>query len=729
MKPSSSAPKPFKGPKPSVEIVEISSVADEDEAVTGRGALRGLSQKLILPECSTEASVEATNAGDEAEVKPSQPSTRSTRGSRYGRADVNYDMKYHPMDEVTRPLRAAKRRSGGRSVSESLTHEDGVTSDESEPPSPMSGSESDEDDADDDEDEESAALMSTQRAKDPKATRTSTRAAAKKPVDYSRFHHPQDRWLLGRKHRNENLVPTDRDLDSLPTKRSRKHERSEYSDEVTDNDVPGAEGREVSAVYSKPRKKLRSTGSSSPAKSKQHDQSSPATKRIFDDIELPRMDDMNSDELNEQFDSAARGSQMVSRDPAEIDEDMAVAPTTLRSTPSQRDLTQDTIAGVDQLLDAAGPSTGGSDEDPTDLELLDKAMSRATGKDAQERSDMASPSKLPPSGSSRKLSMVANQSGDDGGNDGREDVVGDAVTNRQPQTARIVGIGSAKLARPNLTGYALSTDSSSPARLSCDEERQRQGRPRSAKMNNSDANGIGSSLASVRDDEFTSPAFTASPVFSTTAAQDAEHAAPSEFEEHFSITEVRSGMERAIEVHGTQSNDAHGQTAIGSAISSQSTNAAPVSTQESGVLPPTVAPSSAATSFTAAMGVEVGGLDGSSNAKTVNTAIQAMRAVDSRITDTSLGKVHDDGTFSHESGASHAVPALGQEAMRDSSALRALGGVNHTPGALRQRAAQQLDELKSDLVSEQNVLNGDENRSPQHGANGDNRFATHHVEE
>lgn len=132
----------------------------------------------MLAEPAVETSVEGT--GREASVD-TQP-RHATRSTINGRADVNYSVKYHPMDEVTRPKRAA-RITGSRPPTSFAD-----TSDEEEPE--LSDGES----SDDEEPSESSDTPTT-RAPDPRAVRHSSRAEAQKQVNYSNAHHPQD-WAI-----------------------------------------------------------------------------------------------------------------------------------------------------------------------------------------------------------------------------------------------------------------------------------------------------------------------------------------------------------------------------------------------------------------------------------------------------------------------------------------------------------------------------------------------------
>lgn len=93
------------------------------------------------------------------------------------------------MDEVTRPKRA-QRVTGSRSLSVSAIHRETETSDEEEPEL-YSGESSDMDDQCED------IETPEERMPDPRAVRHSARAEAKKLVNYSKKHHPQDDAIPG----------------------------------------------------------------------------------------------------------------------------------------------------------------------------------------------------------------------------------------------------------------------------------------------------------------------------------------------------------------------------------------------------------------------------------------------------------------------------------------------------------------------------------------------------
>ncbi|RMX72450.1 hypothetical protein D0869_14605 [Hortaea werneckii] len=164
-------------------------------AVSRRGPLRDLDPNNVLPTPATQPSFKVANSDDDLAItdedEASREPPRSTRASRLGRQKVNYDMKYHPMDEVTRPKRAAKRIPASCPPKTSIKI-DLETSDASSniDLDLLSG---------DDESELESKNSDNElvRKPDPRATRHSARSEARKAVNYSRKHHPQDHGLPG----------------------------------------------------------------------------------------------------------------------------------------------------------------------------------------------------------------------------------------------------------------------------------------------------------------------------------------------------------------------------------------------------------------------------------------------------------------------------------------------------------------------------------------------------
>ncbi|GAB1736572.1 hypothetical protein NU219Hw_g8200t1 [Hortaea werneckii] len=164
-------------------------------AVARRGPLRDLDPNNILPTPATQPSLKVANGDDDLAIMDEEEASceppQSTRATRSGRQKVNYDMKYHPMDEVTRPKRAAKRTPASCPPKTSIKI-DLETSDASSTIDLdlLSG---------DDESELESKNSDNElvREPDPRATRHSARSEARKAVNYSRKHHPQDHGLPG----------------------------------------------------------------------------------------------------------------------------------------------------------------------------------------------------------------------------------------------------------------------------------------------------------------------------------------------------------------------------------------------------------------------------------------------------------------------------------------------------------------------------------------------------
>lgn len=164
----------------------------EDEAVAKeprlRGALRGLDRSNMLAP-SDRRSLGAGEGGRQS--TPADTPQHETRASRHGKIPVNYSAKWHPMDEVIRPKRARTLENGSTSRRAiNLGHDSELES--------FSGGGTDEDD-----DEEDMPDTPFKREPDAGATRRSDRSEARKPVNYSKAHHPQDHLLPGYRHRSK----------------------------------------------------------------------------------------------------------------------------------------------------------------------------------------------------------------------------------------------------------------------------------------------------------------------------------------------------------------------------------------------------------------------------------------------------------------------------------------------------------------------------------------------
>lgn len=273
----------------------LSDEEDSDAAVETRGPLRGLNLNNVLWDPQTQASVEISDDenGDEKAPNVTQQPVHSTRASRYGRAAVNYDMKYHPMDEVTRPKRAAKRRSGSRSVSTSAKRDlQDDTSEESEASEAKDARSEPESETDGQFD--IGDLLATQRVPDPKATRRSGRSEAHKAVNYSRKYHPQDYGVPGYQHKAKQLPSAGITPSS---KISNKRKLVEDSADEEGSDLVDEEDESTKSPV-RARKQLKSTMSNSPttlrAKEKLKNRKGKQRRNL--------LSDMNTEQVTEVLD-------------------------------------------------------------------------------------------------------------------------------------------------------------------------------------------------------------------------------------------------------------------------------------------------------------------------------------------------------------------------------------------------------------------------------------------
>lgn len=159
-----------------------------------------------------------------------------------GRA-VNYDLKFHPMDVVTRPNSAAVSRHC-KSVSFADSEDDEQISLPSSPESSSSDTSVSQDSPLSNAPRQRITL--TPRTPDPRAVRHSSRKAARKPVIYSSKHHPQDYGLPGYRHRA--IIIEDDDEQAID--RDARAQASQKRDNDDSNDQAQSAPRQA-------RKKLR----------------------------------------------------------------------------------------------------------------------------------------------------------------------------------------------------------------------------------------------------------------------------------------------------------------------------------------------------------------------------------------------------------------------------------------------------------------------------------------
>lgn len=206
------------------------------------------------------------------------------------------------MDDVTRPKRAQKRRSGSCSFSIPALPDE-IETDEETLPSSAGGSDNESEASGDDADaSDQVALV---RRPDPKASRRSSRSQVQKTVNYSAKHHPQDARIPGFQHKARSLREAQRSA-SKKSKKSKPHavviddedDEAEAEDGTVDEDTrtqspprPRKRLRILEAVRPSPRKGRRS-------KRTQDSNSRPKGRRI-----------LISDDVDSIAEQAMRGSQ------------------------------------------------------------------------------------------------------------------------------------------------------------------------------------------------------------------------------------------------------------------------------------------------------------------------------------------------------------------------------------------------------------------------------------
>ncbi|KAK3070320.1 hypothetical protein LTR53_010671 [Teratosphaeriaceae sp. CCFEE 6253] len=244
-----------KSRKGRIELVEIDT--DEEAAETRprqRGALRGLDTNVVL--APTHPTIEVSDEHEDGDLDDG----------------TLYDLKYHPMDRVTRPKAAATRRSGSLPWSVKFEVE-GETSEESAPSEPRDSDFGSEEDAD--------APAATQRLPDPKASRHSARSGAQTSVNYDMKIHPQDYGVSGFKRNAKRAIALSKAVEKVVSKspvvaKKRKSHVSvgegatlfNHDDAISDGDCEDEDDRGPAlrdAPTFRPHKKLKSHRSSSPA--------------------------------------------------------------------------------------------------------------------------------------------------------------------------------------------------------------------------------------------------------------------------------------------------------------------------------------------------------------------------------------------------------------------------------------------------------------------------------
>ena len=359
--------------------------SSEEERNSGprlSGALRGLNPKNVLSTPLTKSTVEHLGKEDDGDPLASTQSVHETRGSRYGRTSANYNMKYHPMDEVTRPKRAAKVRSGSRSSS-ATAERDGDGSDVSEP-SLRDDSRSDglSDAATIESDGETS--LPARRKRDPLATRQSARASAQKAVDYNTKHHPQDYGLPGYRKRAKSpdgYKHTQVSQKATQQRQGRAHTESMVVASDTGSDEEPCSAPEP-AKLARPHKPLKSLGSKEQLRSEQSKTTKARRRARVSADQRKDPKSMGTSEVDDFVGELVAKSQVpTSRKVSHVEVLLDYPVSNERSVPSPptssaANKLRDAAAGAFDLIHACGDDTAPNTDDPSgDLERLENVHS------------------------------------------------------------------------------------------------------------------------------------------------------------------------------------------------------------------------------------------------------------------------------------------------------------------------------------------------------------------
>ncbi|KAM3424094.1 hypothetical protein BST61_g11357 [Cercospora zeina] len=270
--------------KPTQERIEVTP---SPPSPTLNGPLRGLNPSKYLIRDNVKRTVEPANDDDDDDdgSTMSTPSTKhATRASRGLGKDVSYDMKYHPMDKVTRPHSAVTRRQS-KSASLAMSEAEDDASVTMNTDKDLSGDSSHYDlsYSENSQNEEDPGtriqpIVIEPRRPDPKASRHSARDAARRPINYSKKYHPQDHGIPGYRSRPifTQADPLPDHQDSIASTKSEKR-APPSSDEIdTDEDDEMAP---TSSGTRRPRKKLKSLGNEPPLRVKKKKRSRQSTSK------------------------------------------------------------------------------------------------------------------------------------------------------------------------------------------------------------------------------------------------------------------------------------------------------------------------------------------------------------------------------------------------------------------------------------------------------------------
>lgn len=289
-----------------------------------------------------------------------------TRSQRHGRALVNYSVKYHPMDDVTRPKRA-QRITGSRSLS--APGSQGEESSSEDEPELSSGEGTDSDGSNSSDESDTA----TARLPDPRATRHSARPEAHKQVNYSKAHHPQDHSLPGFQHRAKRRKRSQQH--SKPSKKARTVDKVTLSSDKaidSDSDDAGPPAAEDTApVASSPRKRLKTLGRAygNPRRTSDDHVALESRRRITPSLPQEESSINRADVIVQGLHAVAAGHQHL-KDSQQPHLDYSSVTYGSQTTRMLGNEMLEMLNSVDTPTESASdPATDGSGEDPPSLSV------------------------------------------------------------------------------------------------------------------------------------------------------------------------------------------------------------------------------------------------------------------------------------------------------------------------------------------------------------------------
>ncbi|TKA67571.1 hypothetical protein B0A49_06721 [Cryomyces minteri] len=210
--------------------------------------LRGLDTENILQNPPSTQAVIQVPSDEDPRIVTGASSGHTTRAQIHGPQPGLYDMKYHPMDEVTAPARAAQHRR----LTSGLVSEDEETYD--------GGSDTEDAYAEDDNDDESNTAADREDGNDSDAAgisrkdvfslKYSLRDAPKKKMYYNQKYHPQDA-AIGIRHPRKRSMTRDA-AGTLTTRRGSVHKPTPTRRDTTCTDPQSIEKQEEPELTKSP---------------------------------------------------------------------------------------------------------------------------------------------------------------------------------------------------------------------------------------------------------------------------------------------------------------------------------------------------------------------------------------------------------------------------------------------------------------------------------------------